>query len=67
MAKTRGERRSSEKGPFLNENYLAALIKAAEMTHHTAFLKADGLSAFRAFFTHKAVLGFVISFGILPG
>jgi hypothetical protein len=34
------------------KSVLAALIKAAEMTHHTAFLKADGLSAFRAFFSH---------------
>ena len=67
MAKTRGERRSSEKGPFLIGNYLAALVKATKMTHHAAFLKADGLSAFRAFFSHQAVLAFVIFWGILAG
>ena len=53
--------------PFPKIKFLAALVKATEMTNHTAFLKADGLSAFRAFFSHKAVLAFVVFFGIFTG
>ena len=42
---------------------LAAFIEATEMTEDTALLEANRLTAFRTFFTHKAVLAFVICFG----
>jgi hypothetical protein len=54
-------------GLFSKKKLLAALVKATKMTHHAAFFKADGLSAFRAFFSHQAVLAFVIFWGILAG
>ena len=52
---------------FFKKKFLAALIEAAEVTHHTAFFKTDGLAAFRALFAHQAVLGLVIFFGIFSG
>ena len=37
------------------------------MTEDTPFLKADRLAAFRTFFAHQAVLGFVIDPGGISG
>ena len=46
---------------------LAALVEATEMAENTAFLEADRLAAFRTFFAQKAVLGFVVWFGVVAG
>ena len=52
---------------FLKKKFLAALVESAEVTHHTALFKTDGLAAFRALFAHQAVFGFVIFWGIFSG
>ena len=46
---------------------LAALIEATEMAENTTLLKTDRLTAFRTFFTQKAVFRFVISFDGIAG
>ena len=41
---------------------LTAFVKAAEVTGHTAFFKADGLATFRTDFSQEAVLVLVTPF-----
>ena len=52
---------------FLKKKFLAAFIEAAEVTHHAAFFKTDGLAAFRALFAHQAVFCFVGLGRVFPG
>lgn len=39
---------------------LAALVEATKVAEYTPLLEADRLTAFRALFTHEAVLRFVV-------
>ena len=61
-----GQRRQRAKDET-SDTRLAAFIEATEVTENTTLLEADRLTAFRTFFTHKAVFRFVISFNGITG
>ena len=45
----------------------SAFVEATEVAEDTTLLETDRLTAFRTFFTHKAVFRFVISFDGVAG
>ena len=47
---------------LLGKLVLAALVKAAKMTHHTALFKADRLPTIRTGLSKQAILMFMMSF-----